>query len=107
VWEARYGIPFPDGMDAAHTCGNGDLACVNHRHLFPATRRENMEHARQHGTLMVGTRSATVVLSEDDVRLIRKLWATGAVQKVALARRFGVSERTIYGIVRGETWQHI
>lgn len=40
--------PFPKA-EAAHSCGNGHMACVNPRHLRWATRAENMADVKLHG----------------------------------------------------------
>lgn len=44
AWEQKHG-PIPDGMDLDHICGN--RACVDHTHLRPTTRKQNMENLRR------------------------------------------------------------
>jgi len=44
-----HGEPPLQGMDSAHSCGNGHLGCVNPNHLRWATRSENIEDAFKHG----------------------------------------------------------
>lgn len=39
-----------DGMDSAHSCGNGHLGCVSPKHLRWATRAENIQESVRHGT---------------------------------------------------------
>lgn len=46
----RHGHPPTTGLDAAHSCGNGQLGCVNPGHLRWATRAENVADAIEHGT---------------------------------------------------------
>jgi len=45
-------------------------------------------------------------LTEDDVRKIRRMAADG-VWGVHLAKRFGVSQTTVYSIKNGRTWKHL
>lgn len=42
--------------------------------------------------------------SQQDVRKIRILWGTGLLTCEQIARTYRCSERTIYGIVRGQTY---
>jgi len=92
--------------------------CVNHRNgnkadnilsnLEVATYSENMAHAVRELAYMPprGEQNGATVLTEDNVREIRKLYATGLMQ-LQIAERFGVSEANIGCIVRGETWAHL
>lgn len=38
-WELENGKPFPQGMDACHTCDNP--RCVNPKHIWPGTKSQN------------------------------------------------------------------
>lgn len=44
-----HGEPPFVGAEAAHSCGNGHLACVNPKHLRWATHQENIAEAKAHG----------------------------------------------------------
>lgn len=44
-----HGDPPKPNLDAAHSCGNGHLGCVNPNHLRWATRSENVADAMNHG----------------------------------------------------------
>jgi hypothetical protein len=46
--QMAHGDPPALKLDAAHSCGNGHLACVNPRHLRWATRSENNQDAIEH-----------------------------------------------------------
>lgn len=48
-WELFHGKPFPDGMDACHTCDNP--RCVNPLHIWPGTPSENALDAVRKGRL--------------------------------------------------------
>jgi len=41
--------PVPPGLQVNHTCGRGHLACVDPRHLYAGTQKQNMEDAKRHG----------------------------------------------------------
>lgn len=49
AWELFNAADFPDGKDACHSCDNPN--CVNPRHIWPGTHKENMVDARAKGRL--------------------------------------------------------
>ena len=54
-----------------------------------------------------GVANGGAKLTEDDVREIRRLYATGNFTRRELARQFGVSVPTISKIVNRQTWKHV
>ena len=51
MWEWAYG-PIPDGMGVCHNCIGGDNPdCVNPKHLWLGTQKENCQDASRKGTL--------------------------------------------------------
>jgi DNA invertase Pin-like site-specific DNA recombinase len=54
-----------------------------------------------------GSAHGRAKLSEDIVREIRRLYATGEFTQQELALRFGVSKHTISLIVRRKIWKHV
>lgn len=103
VLEAFRG-PSP-GMDAAHLNGNPlDNRLEN---LVWATRKENMEHSRGHGTMVIGTKHKLCKLREIDVLAIKELAAGGKICQKTMAHCFGVSEATIHKIIIGKSWKHV
>lgn len=86
--QERDGVPT--GMQLDHLCRN--KMCVNPAHLEVVTPAEN-------------TRRGTVAkLSVEQVAKIRGLFAGGALTKVEIGKRFGVSGRHVTAIVRGDAW---
>ena len=67
---------------------------------FDAIRNGKWHHAK-------GVSHGSAKLTEDRVREIRRLYATGNFTQRELARQFGVSTQTICMIVLRQTWKHI
>lgn len=91
--------------EAAHSCGNGHLACVNPRHLRWATADENAADKEGHGTVVRGQRHHAAKLNEADVIVIRNL--AGTVPQSRLANNYGVRTSCISKIVNRQAWGHI
>lgn len=88
--------PTPE-HEAAHSCGNGHLACVNPNHLGWKTVSENHLDTSQHGRRSYGER----VLNDEMVAEIRAL--QGKEKQKDVAARYGVSAPTISHIWYGRT----
>ena len=71
------------------------------------TQRDNMADSLHNGTRPRGITHGMAKLTEDNVREIRRLYATGVFTQQELALRFGVSCRMIRYIIRNEKWQHV
>jgi len=103
--ERIHGPPPTDKHEAAHSCGNGHLGCVNPRHLSWKTRKENEADKILHGTIACGKRHGSSKLTADDVREIQNL--IGTMKQFDLAKIFGISQSTISDIKRGKLWRHL
>lgn len=99
-----HGEPPHEGMDAAHSCGNGHLGCVNPNHLRWATRAENAIEAIEHKSINKGRGPSLAKLSQDDVWDIRKLLSDAPLSQREIGEQFGVSASTISSIANGRTW---
>jgi hypothetical protein len=95
--------PIPPGLFVCHTCDN--RACVNPRHLFVATQRENMRDmlrkGRRHSS--AGERHPRVKLSTAQVLAIR----ADQRQTKDIIAAYGISKSTVRGIKRRQTWRHL
>lgn len=100
--EAAHGSPPTDLHEAAHSCGNGHLGCVNPRHLRWASRKENMADQYLHETRIRGVSSPTAKLTERDVREIRSL--KGKLPNSGIARRYSIAIGHVRRIHSGEAW---
>lgn len=54
-----------------------------------------------------GASHTHAVLTDADIREMRRLWATGEWSQVDLARRFSTDNSNVSRIVRGQHWTHI
>lgn len=102
ICEAVHG-PAPEGRnDAAHSCGNGHLGCVNPAHLSWKTRAGNQADRLRHGTDLRGERHYAAKLTEAAVREIRLLAPAHSINEIG--RLYQVSPAAIHSIVNGENW---
>lgn len=92
-------------MDVCHKCDNP--SCVNPSHLFLGTTAENMRDAIKKGRFVIGEKNHFSKLKEDQVREIRKLYATGQYRKIDLAVKFGVGHSTIVNATNRTNWKHV
>lgn len=103
VLEAFAG-PAPKGMECRHLDGKK----LNNRldNLRWGTHPENEADKDLHGSRFYGEDIAQAVLTEADVRYIRRAHSRGRKQ-YELARQFNVSKATICRAVNGKCWSHV
>lgn len=87
-----------------HSCDN--RSCCNPAHLSVGTAKENIAEAVARGRIKKGERHARAVLTEDHVRLARKLHEEG-MRPCDIYRNMGVSGPAIYKVLQYKTWQHV
>jgi len=108
AYRLKYG-PIPAGLCVCHRCDTP--GCVNPRHLFLGSHGDNMRDCIRKGRLkpglVYGEPHYRAVLTENDVRAIRRKYATGRFRKTDLARKYGVSRTQITRIVSRLAWKHI
>lgn len=98
-----------DGFEIDHIDGNKEnnfflnLEYVDHD--------ENMRRAFENGLIKdinsCGELNVKAKLSEKDVLLIRKMYASGFFTQKELARKFGIDQTQISCIVLRKNWRHI
>ena len=99
-----------DDLFVVTTCRN--RRCVRQSHLLRVTEQEYDAYrwdrsAMPADRILVGEKVGTSKLSEDDVRLIRKLYAQGGVTLAELGHRFSVDSTTIRDVVSRRRWTHV
>lgn len=102
--EHRNGPPPHKSCDAAHSCGNGHLGCVNPNHLSWKTRKDNMADQLVHGTRNRGTRQGHSKLTPEVVMEIRD--KRGKKTQAAIAQEYGLSAGHVSNIMNGKkSWE--
>lgn len=97
--EIAHGTKPSPTHEAAHSCGR--RACINARHLRWATQVENAADRILHGTHLEGERANPAKLTNLQADQIRK----DPRQQRAIAADYGVSQRAVSLIKRGETYR--
>lgn len=87
---------------AAHSCGNA--SCVTPRHLRWATNTGNQRDRWTHGTSNRGERHGQHKLTADNVREIRRMWASGEHTQTAIGGRFGILSGSVNNILARRSW---
>lgn len=95
AWELTHGS-IPEGLCVLHRCDN--RACVNPRHLFLGTRKDNQIDMINKGRLG----STKKRLSQDKYEQIKHLYFDQKLSQKKIAEMFGVTRTNIGCVVREE-----
>lgn len=90
--------------------GTEHWRCIALDHLYLGTHRENMNDKKLSGNAKgktAGENSTSAKLMDEDVRKIRRMYATGDYRQTELARRFGVNQSQISLCVTRKTRGHV
>lgn len=97
---------IPEGIEVCHTCDNP--LCVNPKHLFLGTHKQNMEDMKAKGRSykpsLYGEENAASKLTKQQVSDIRQAYVSGRGSASTLAAQYGVEDSTIQHIVHNKTW---
>lgn len=93
-------------MHVLHRCDN--RRCVNPHHLFLGTPSDNMADMwgkkRHKAISLQGERHPMAKLNNEAVAEIRGKYKAGEVTQKELAKKYGVSQSHIHGLVTGKKW---
>lgn len=103
---AVHGQPPTAKHEAAHSCGNGHLGCVNPRHLSWKTMKENQRDRFLHGTANLGERNGRAKLTSADVKEIADLLRKHVPHR-QIAARYKVCRANISYIATGKQWSQV
>lgn len=86
--------------------------CVNPKHLFVGTHRDNVVDAIRKGRVVIpigsqflkGEQHRQHILSKSDVNNIRIEYANSTISMRKLAKKYGVDHSNIWQIVRSKGW---
>ena len=107
--------PIPDGTLVCHHCDNP--ACINPKHLFLGSYKDNMQDAKKKGRLHfcngewhpTGEKNGRARLTLEQVKVIRERYISGSrgsspSNASILADEYGVSKSAIVQAAKGEHW---
>lgn len=103
--------PCPEGMEACHNDGNASNNRIGN--LRWDVHSNNMQDMVRHGTCYLakrdarGERNATAKLTEEKVRKIRKMYASGKYTLKGLAAIFRVHFTAIHLVIARKNWAHV
>ncbi len=103
VYELAHG-KFDKKLYVLHRCDN--KKCVNPKHLFLGTHRDNMKDMVKKGRQSRGEDGRNK-LTIREVLKIRETFKKAGVTKQYLANRFNVSRKLIANIINRIAWKHI
>ena len=104
-WELQHGPIQSTLACVCHTCDNP--RCVNPSHLFLGENKDNTQDRNQKGRQAKGIKSGSAKLTDEKVKEIRKLYATGNYSQDKLADLFEVNQSHVSSIVLRKTWKHV
>src|SRR6185436_19776790 len=99
--------PIPNGLWVLHRCDNPP--CVNPAHLFLGTTQDNTadKNAKGRGNYPEGERHQRAYVTNETVKELRQLYASGKHKISELARIYGIHRVAMGRIIRGRSYKNI
>lgn len=105
-WMIHFG-KIPKGKFVCHKCDVPN--CVRPDHLFLGTQQDNLRDMIKKGrrgyTGLPGEKHPSSKLTGKEVLKIREIYKKGKITQQEIARKFGVTQRTISKAISGFTWK--
>lgn len=95
----------PKELGVLHKCDNPP--CVNPFHLFVGSSKDNTHDCLQKGRFHKGERTGGSILTEENVRDIRRLYIKGKIGPVRIANQLNLSRFAVTGVIHGGNWKHV
>lgn len=86
---------------------SGDKSDNSVKNLEWTTRKENAEHASKNGLMSKGEKHGVSKLKEFEVKDIRKLYKNGGISQTKIAKKYSVTQHTVWCIIKNITWVDI
>lgn len=103
------GKRFGNGLNVCHHCDNPP--CVNPKHLFLGTRKDNIRDCISKNRLTRGNKSGVnnprSIINELDVKTIRFFYSMGSILQRELGEMFGLTQTAVSLIVRNKNWSNV
>lgn len=105
-WEIEHCAQVPNGLCVLHNCDNP--SCVNPRHLFLGTKKENNLDRDRKGRQVAsrGEKHGMAKLSNSDVNKIRLLVSSGETCS-SVDKKFNISQGYSWKISSRKNWKHV
>ena len=103
-YELAFGLIF-GVVKVCHHCDN--RACVNPKHLFLGTDKDNHQDAKAKGRTVHGEKNGQAKLTIAQVLEIRSVRHKTGVSFAELGRRYAVSQTTTRKAFLGLSWGHL
>lgn len=94
---------FDQSLYVCHRCDNP--SCVNPKHLFLGTAKDNSVDAKTKRRTASGERHGIAKMTNEQAREMRQLYASGGHTFKSLSNRFGVKGSCVYAILLGQGYQ--
>jgi hypothetical protein len=102
-WVLHFGN-LKEGLQVNHKCDN--RRCVNPKHLYAGTQKENQQDMKRRGRHTFGEKSPNAKLTEKDVLEIYAFYEREK-STLKVAAKFGITKNLAWRIVRGLQWEHL